>query len=68
MGYLEWFNRSPYYPYIANNLSTKQLFKIKYIYSALDNRNLIVFGHMLFNNGFIMGIDMYDSFYIKCKK
>lgn len=65
MGYLEWFNRSPYYPYIANNLSTKQLSKIKYIYSALDNRNLIVFGHMLFNNGFIAGIDMYDSFYVR---
>ena len=64
MGSLEWFTRNIYYTYIANNLSEKQMWRLKYILTSLEENKLKIFGHIFINMGMIAGVNTMDNFYM----
>lgn len=64
MGSLEWLNRNTYYPYIVNNLSGKQLSRLKYIIKNIEDNRLRIYGHIFIYNGAISGVDIFNSFYM----
>lgn len=64
MGRLEWFNNNIYYSYISNNISEKQMYRLKYVIKNIDEQNVKIFGHILISDGKLIGVDVYDSFYM----
>ena len=64
MGSLEWLNRHTYYPYIMNNLSRKQLSRLRYIIKNIEDNKLRIYGHIFTYNGAISGIDIFNNFYM----
>ena len=61
---LEWLVQHPHYNYIKSVLSEQQLNKLQEIIQAYERGTLQVYNHVYIHNGKVMGINIYDMFYI----